>query len=156
MVMLTRSNKNRTNAKERGILRLLSAPARYIKCIVKSIYKNLVKKEPKKTDNEEYNEEKLKKKSIDELKEIAKLRRIINSGKLKKEGLITSILKSESSNAERNYMERFNINTNVDNNNDDDGDDDTYDDKIRDKISDIKMILSRLENTITINGRKEI
>ena len=53
-------------------------------------------------------------------------------------------------------MERFNINTNVDNNNDDDGDDDTYDDKIRDKISDIKMILSRLENTITINGRKEI
>ena len=54
-------------------------------------------------------------------------------------------------------MKRFNINTNVDNNNDDDGDDDdTYDDKIRDKISDIKMILSRLENTITINGRKEI
>ena len=85
------------------------------------------------------------------------MRRIINSGKLKKEGLITSILKSESSNAERNYMKRFNINTNVDNNNDDDGDDDdTYDDKIRDKISDIKMILSRLENTITINGRKEI
>ena len=54
-------------------------------------------------------------------------------------------------------MKRLNINTNVDNNNDDDGDDDdTYDDKIRDKISDIKMILSRLENTITINGRKEI
>ena len=54
-------------------------------------------------------------------------------------------------------MKRFNINTNVDNNNDDDGDDDdTYDDKIRDKISDIKMIHSRLENTITINGRKEI
>ena len=54
-------------------------------------------------------------------------------------------------------MKRFNINTNVDNNNDDDGDDDdTYDDKIRDKISDIKMTLSRLENTITINGRKEI
>ena len=84
------------------------------------------------------------------------MRRIINSGKLKKEGLITSILKSESSNAERNYVKRFNINTNVDNNNDDDGDDDTYDDKIRDKISDIKMIFSRLENTITINGRKEI
>ena len=82
--------------------------------------------------------------------------RIINSGKLKKEDLITSILKSESSNAERNYMKCFNINTNIDNNNDDDGDDDTYDDKIRDKISDIKMILSRLENKITINGRKEI
>ena len=46
----------------------------------------------------------LKRKSIDKLKEIAKLRRTKNSGKLKKGGLITSILKSESSNAERNYM----------------------------------------------------
>ena len=75
---LTRSIKNSTNAKKRGILRLLSAPARYIKCKVKSIYKKLVKKEPKKTDNEVYNEEKLKRKSIDELKEISKLRRIKN------------------------------------------------------------------------------
>ena len=101
MVRLTRSNKSSTNAKKRGILRLLSAPARYIKRKVKSIYKKLVKKEPKKkTDNEVYNEEKLKRKSIDELKEIAKLRRIKNRGKLKKEGLITSILKSESRNAE--------------------------------------------------------
>ena len=33
-------------------------------------------------------------------------------GKLKKEGLITSILKSEISNAERDYMKHFN--TNVD------------------------------------------
>ena len=100
MARLTR-NKNNTNAKKRGILRLLSAPARYIKRKVKSIYKKLVKKEPKKkTDNEVYNEEKLKRKSIDELKEIAKLRRIKNRGKLKKESLITSILKSESRNAE--------------------------------------------------------
>ena len=66
MVRLTKSNKNPTNAKKRGILRLLSAPARYIKCKVVSTYKRLVKKEPKKTDNEE----KLKRKSIDELKEI--------------------------------------------------------------------------------------
>ena len=43
------------------------------------------------------------------------MRRIKNRGVLKKEGLITSILKSESSNAERNYMKHFN--TNVDNNN---------------------------------------
>ena len=77
------------------------------------------------------------------------MRRIKNSGKLKNEGLITSILKSESSNAERNYVKRFNINK-------DDDDDDTYDDKIRDKISDIRMILSRLGNTITINDRKKI
>ena len=40
---------------------------------------------------------------------------------------------------------------------DDDGDDDdTYDDKIKDKINDIRMILSRLGNIVTINDRKEI
>ena len=39
------------------------------------------------------------------------------------------------------------------NNNDtkDDTNDDTYDDKIRGKISYIRMILSRLENTVTNN-----
>ena len=85
----------------------------------------------------------LKRKSINELKEIAKLRRIKNRGKVKKEDLITSILKSESSNAECNYMKHFNINTNVDNNNVDNYD--TYDGK----ISNIGMILSRLGNAIT-------
>ena len=40
------------------------------------------------------------------------------------------------------------FNTNVD--------DDTYDDKIRDKISYIRMILSRLGNTITVKDRKKI
>ena len=75
----------------------------------------------------------LKRESIGELKEIAKLRRIKNMGKLKKEGLITSILKSEISNAERSYMKHFN--TNVDNNTTDvDSNDDTYDGKIKDKI----------------------
>ena len=44
MVRLTRSNKNSTNAKERGILRLLSTLATYIKGKVQSIYKKLVKK----------------------------------------------------------------------------------------------------------------
>ena len=132
MVNPTRKEKI-TNTQKTGILRLLSAPDRYIKCKIKSIYKKLVQKEPKKTDDEVYNEEKLKMKTIDKLKEIAKLRRIKNRGKLKKEGLITSILKSESSNAERNYMKRFNINTKVDNNNVDNNntndDDDTYDGK---------------------------
>ena len=132
MVNPTRKEKI-TNTKKTGILRLLSAPDRYIKRKIKSIYKKLVQKEPKKTDDEVYNEEKLKMKTIDKLKEIAKLRRIKNRGKLKKEGLITSILKSESSNAERNYMKRFNINTKVDNNNVDNNntndDDDTYDGK---------------------------
>ena len=52
-------------------------------------------------------------------------------------------------------MKHFNSNTNDsdDNNN---TSDDTYDGKIRDKISDIRMILSRLGNTITINDRKKI
>ena len=57
---------------------------------------------------------------------IARLRRIKNRDKLTKEGLIISLLKSESSDAERNYMKHFNNNTD---------DDDTYDDKIRGKIS---------------------
>ena len=43
--------------------------------------------------------EKLPRKSIDELKEIARLRRVKNRCKLTKEGLIISLLKSESSNA---------------------------------------------------------
>ena len=86
------------------------------------------------------------------------MRRIKNSDKLKKEGLITSLLKSESSNAERNYMKQFN-NNNDDNNNtngDNNNDDDIYDGKIREKISDIRMILSRLGNTMTKNDRKKI
>ena len=120
-------------------------PARYVKHKIESAYKILVKKEPKKTAKVSHHEETLKRKSIDELKEIAKLRGIKNRGKLKKEGLITSLLKSESSNAERNYMKYFNNtnvvnttnvsnNTNVKNNNTNDHDDDTYDGKIRDKI----------------------
>ena len=154
MVNINR-NKKRTNAKKRGILGILSAPVRYIKSKAKSVYKKLVKKEPKKTDNEVYNEEKLKRKSIDELKEIAKLRRIKNRGKLKKEGLITSILKSESSNAERNYMKHFN--TNVDNNNvDNNANDDTYDGKIRDKIRNIRVMLSRLGDIVTKDDRVKI
>ena len=76
-------------------------------------------------------------------------------GKLKKEGLITSILKSEISNAERSYMKHFN--TNVDNNTTNvDTNYDNYDGKIRDKISDIRMILSRLGNMVANNDRKKI
>ena len=81
------------------------------------------------------------------------MRRIKNRGELTKEGLIISLLKSESSDAERNYMKHFNNNTDDD---DDDDDDDTYDGKIRGKISDIRMMLSKLGNTITNNDRKKI
>ena len=69
-------------------------------------------------------------------------------GKLKKEGLITSILKSKISNAERSYMKHFN--TNVDNNTTNvDTNDDTYDAKIRDKIADIRVVPSRLGDIVT-------
>ena len=43
MMNLTRK-KNSTNTKKRGILRLLSTPARYVKCEVNSVYRKLVKK----------------------------------------------------------------------------------------------------------------
>ena len=80
-------------------------------------------------------------------------------GKLKKEGLITSILKSKISNAERSYMKHFN--TNVDNNTTNvDTNDDTYDAKIRDKIGDIRVILSRLGDIVnkddTMKIKKEL
>ena len=97
-------------------------------------------------ENEVNQAEKLQRKSIEELKEIARLRRIKNRDKLTKESVIISLLKPESSDAERNYMKLINNDTD---------DDDTYDGKMRDKISDIRMILSRLGNTVTNNDRKK-
>ena len=79
MVRLTGIKKG-TNAKKRGLLRLLSDPVRYVKRKIESAYKRLVKREPRKTTKLVYNEEMLKIKSIDELKEIAKLRGIKNRG----------------------------------------------------------------------------
>ena len=90
--------------------------------------------------------EKLQNKSIDELRGIAIMGRIRNSDNLTKEDLIISLLKSESSPAERNYKKHFNNSTN----------DDTYDDKIKGKINDIRIILSRLGNIVTKNDRKKI
>ena len=46
MVRLPRDNKNNTNAKKTGILRLLSTQAGYIKRKIESAYKKLVKKAP--------------------------------------------------------------------------------------------------------------
>ena len=110
----------------------------------------------------------MKRKSIDKLREIAKLRRIKNRGKLKKDGLIISILKSESSSAERNCMKHFNTIANVSNNNinvsnindvnnnTNDDVDGSYDGEIRDKISDIRAMLSRLGNIVTKNDREKV
>ena len=91
-----------------------------------------------------------KRKSIDESKEIARLRRIKNRGT--KEGLINNLLNSESSNADCNYMKNFNNN----NNNNNDTHNNTYDGKIRDKISVIRMILSRLGTIAANNDREKI
>ena len=109
-----------------------------------------VAKIPNISENEVNQAEKLQRKSIAELKAIARLRRIKNRGKSTKEGLIISLLNSESSDAERYYMKHCNNNTN------DDTNDDTYDGIIRCKISDIRMMLSRLGNTVTINDTKKI
>ena len=77
------------------------------------------------------------------------MRRSKNRGKLKKESLINSILKSESSNAESNCMKHFNTyvhNNNVDNSaNDDDG-----------KIRDLRAMLSRLGDIVTKDDRVKI
>ena len=96
--------------------------------------------------NELSKTEKLQNKSIDELRGIARLRRIKNYDNLTKEDLIISLLKSESNPVERNYMKYFNNSTS----------DDTYDDKIKSKINDIRIILSRLGNIATKNDRKKI
>ena len=109
-----------------------------------------VAKIPNISENEVNQAEKLQRKSIVELKEIARLRRIKNRGKSTKEDLIISLLNSESSDAERNCTKHCNNNTN------DDTNDDAYDGKIRCKISDIRMMLSRLGNTVTNNDRKKI
>ena len=71
--------------------------------------------------------------------------RIKNISKLTKEELTITLLKSESSALEYNFVKHFNNNNT---------NDDTYENKIRGKISDIRMILSRLGNIVDINDRK--
>ena len=93
--------------------------------------------------NELNKAKKLQKKSIDELKAVARLRRINNFKKLTKEDLILTLLKSESNALENN---------NNDNNNNKDDDDDKNSDKIRYII----LVLGRLGNTITNKNRKKI
>ena len=90
--------------------------------------------------NELSKAEKLQNKSLDELRGIARLRRIKNSDNLTKEHLIISLLKSESNPVERNNSIS----------------DDTSDDKIKSKKNDIRLILSRLGNIVTKKYRKEI
>ena len=69
------------------------------------------------------------------------MRNIKNIWKPTKEELIITLLKSESSIAERNFEKLFNNNNN-------NTDNDTHDDKTRSKISDIRIILNRLGNIV--------
>ena len=138
MVKIIKSENN-IITENRGIIQLLNALSRYYSGRkAKNTRKKLLGiglEKLAKIENISKNElnqaEKLQKKSIDELREIARLRGTKNREKLTREDLIISLLKSESSALENNF-----------NNNTDD--DDTYGDKIRDKISDIRMIHSRL------------
>ena len=122
-------NENNIIAKKEALL-LLNALGRKIKNIDRKLMKIGLGKTAKiqyisenELNQDEKPQKKIIKKSIDELKEIARLRRIKNRDKLTKEGLIINLLQSESTDAERNYMKHFNNNTNDDN--------DTYDGKIR-------------------------
>ena len=85
--------------------------------------------------------EKLQNKSIDELRGIARLRRLKKYDNLTKEDLIFSLMKSESNPLERNYMKYFNNSTN---------------DEIKSKINNIRLMLSRLGNIVTKNDRKNL
>ena len=69
--------------------------------------------------------EKLQNKSIDVLRETARLRRIQNNDNITKEDLIFSLVKWESNHAEHSYMKYFN-NSAID---------DTYYDEIKRKIN---------------------
>ena len=70
----------------------------------------------------------------------------LKTEKLAREDLIISLLRSESSALENSFN----------NNNNNTDDNDTYDGKIRGKISYIKMILSRLGNTVINKDRKKV
>ena len=137
MVELTRKEYNIT-AKDRGIIEPQKMSTQELidtlnrsdsRREIKKIRRELSRIELEKiakiknvSKNELNHAKNLQKKSIDELKEISRLRRIKNTEKLTKEDLIISLLKSESSAAEHNF--------NNNNNNNNDNDDDTYDDKI--------------------------
>ena len=117
-------------AKKRGIKepqnisteQLLNTLSRYdSKRKVKSNRKNILKNKTKKIAKiqnifKKYlsRAEKLQNKSIDKLREIARLRAITNYGNLTKEDLIISLLKSESNPMEHNYMKYFNNSTSAD------------------------------------------
>ena len=99
--------------------------------------------------------EKLQVKIIDELKEIARLRRIKNTEKLTKEDLIITLLKCESSATEQNFKKLFNNNNN--NNNDDNNNNNMTTLIIsNNKIEDIiKLVASLKDSGLSLEGFTE-
>ena len=99
--------------------------------------------------------EKLQVKIIDELKEIARLRRIKNTEKLTKEDLIITLLKCESSATEQNFKKLFNNNNN---NNDDNNNNNNMTTLIisNNKIEDIiKLVTSLKDSGLSLEGFTE-
>ena len=85
------------------------------------------------TKNDLHKARKLHNKLLDDLKKIARLRRIKNLGDLSKEDLIYTLLRSEKNYLEDNYMKYINNNT---------------DDEIKAKINKIRLALARLGNIV--------
>ena len=100
MVELTREEYN-IIAKNRGIIEPQKMSAQKLLSTINR-YEKMAKR-PNILENELNQAENLQIKSIDELKQIARLRRIKNREKLAKEDVIISLLKSESSTAEQNF-----------------------------------------------------
>ena len=91
--------------------------------------------------NELRKAKKLQNKSIDDLKKIAILLGITNYDKLSREDLSYTLLRSESYSVESDYEKYITNDSN---------------DEIKGKINNIRMILSRLGDTVTKNERKKI
>ena len=107
--MILKKNRGIKEPQNMSTEELLSPLSRYdSKRKVESNHRKLLKMELEKiskiqniSKNDLCKSEKLKNKSIDELQETARLRRIKNYDNLTKEDLIFSLLKSESNPAER-------------------------------------------------------
>ena len=76
----------------------------------------------------------LNKLSHDELKKIAKLRRIKNTSELSKKDLICALLRTETNTKENNYLKLLNNEANT---------------KVKEKINKIRILLTMLGNIVT-------
>ena len=80
-------------------------------------------------------------KSLSDLKRLARLRRIKNYWDMTKKDLIYTLLRSEKNVLEDNYMKYINVCTN---------------DELKEKINQIRILLTKLRNTLTDEEKKII